>query len=136
MSSMRGGGAAEMRDGSRVGLLPLVRQLATDALRYWEPRRLVYDAILVLIVVACFFASWPSSKSALSWEKFQDLFVLAVLANVFYCAAYVVDLFVQLSGFRTAWIRWRWVLLAIGTAFAGIIARTVSIELFSRGGGG
>jgi hypothetical protein len=33
------------------------------------------------------------------------LFFLAVLANVCYCAVYVVDFFVQFSGLREAWAK-------------------------------
>jgi hypothetical protein len=50
------------------------------------------------------------------------LFVLAVLANVCYCACYAADLPLQLSGFRDRWRRWRFLLWLVGTAFAGVIA--------------
>jgi len=49
-------------------------------------------------------------------------FFLGVLANVCYCAVYVVDLFVQFSGLRDAWGKWRVAVLSVGTAFAGVIA--------------
>ena len=58
------------------------------------------------------------------------LFVLAVLANVAYCAAYLGDVFVQISGFREGWLRWRWLLFVVGTAFAAAITRFFSIGFF------
>jgi hypothetical protein len=49
-------------------------------------------------------------------------FFLAVLANVCYCAVYVVDLFVQFSGLRESWAKGRLPMLLVGTAFAAVIA--------------
>jgi hypothetical protein len=48
------------------------------------------------------------------------------LANVAYCAAYVVDIAVQLSAFHASWKSYRWVLFAIGVVFASIIARFIA----------
>lgn len=100
-----------------------VRQAITDALRYWEPRRLAYNGVLVLVVLTCFFWRYPASKIALSVDSLLFLFVLAVLANVAYCAAYVPDVFAQLSGFRDQWQRYRWIVFVIGLLFAGVLAR-------------
>jgi hypothetical protein len=59
------------------------------------------------------------------------LFVLAVLANVAYCAAYIVDVVAQISAFRSTWLRIRWMLLGLGVLFAGV--RAVSHKLhFTR----
>lgn len=92
-----------------------------NALRYWEPRRLVYNGVLALVVIAEFAAAWPESRERLSFDTLVGLFFLAVLANVAYCAVYVVDLFVQFSGLDAAWRRGRVVLLIVGTAFAAAI---------------
>src|SRR5713101_786639 len=74
--------------------------VATNAVQYWEPRRILYNAVLAVVVLGCFFASWPASRLALSWDTLQHLFILAVLANVLYCSAYIADIFAQLSGFQ------------------------------------
>jgi hypothetical protein len=108
-----------------------LRQSATDAIRYWEPRRLVYNAVLAAIVLINFAIRYPQSKSALNFEAAQMLFVLAVIANAAYCAAYAVDVFAQTSGFADVWRKYRWVLFAIGLVFAGILARFVSSGLLS-----
>jgi len=73
------------------------------------------------------------SDSLRYWEPRRIVFILAVLANVCYCAAYLGDLFVQVSGFRAAWQSWRWVLFAIGVAFAAIITRWFAIAFFTSG---
>jgi hypothetical protein len=102
---------------------------AADAMRYWEPRRLVYNTVMLLVVFAHYFAGWPDSRAALTRDTLFMLFVLAVLANIAYCAAYAVDLFVQYSDLRQAWSRWRGLLLAIGTAFAAILAHYFSLAI-------
>lgn len=57
--------------------------------------------------------------------------MLAVIANVAYCAAYVVDIFAQASGFRELWQRYRKVLFVIGTLFAAIITRFIALGMFA-----
>jgi hypothetical protein len=109
-----------------------VRDMLTDAIRYWEFRRIAYNAILVAIVVVVFMLQWPDSRSTLSANVVQSLFILAVLANVAYCAAYVVDIAAQYSGFCATWKRYRWLLFAIGVVFAGILARFIAAAMFSH----
>src|SRR5690242_13730615 len=91
-----------------------VRDALTDAIRYWELRRIAYNVILAVVVVLEFILQWPESRMALSASSVQTLFILAVLANVAYCAAYVVDVAAQYSGFRATWKRYRWLLFAVG----------------------
>ena len=93
-----------------------------DALKYWEPRRIIYNAVLAAVVLGHVWARWPDSRASLSVDTFLGLFFLAVLANVCYCAVYVVDLFVQFSGLHDAWARGRVGVLVVGTAFAAVIA--------------
>jgi len=50
---------------------------------------------------------------------------------VCYCAAYIVDLFVQFSGLDTAWSKGRIVLLIVGTVFAAVIAHFFAMTMFS-----
>jgi hypothetical protein len=107
-----------------------LRENATDAIRYWEPRRLIYNAVLAAIVLIYFVMSYPASKAQLSLESAQGVFLLAVLANVAYCTAYVVDVFAQISGYRELWQKYRWILFVIGALFAGIITRFVAMGMF------
>lgn len=108
-----------------------LREMVTDAIRYWEPRRLIYNAVLSLIVVGYFCGSLPGSRTELSFDGLLFVFILAVLANLCYCAAYLADIFAQFSGFRVLWLRWRWLLLALGITFAGIITRFFALGFFS-----
>jgi len=109
-----------------------LRDVLTDAIRYWELRRIAYNAILAAVVVVVFVLHWPQSGSALSADMAQTLFILAVLANVAYCAAYVADFVAQYSGFRATWQRHRWLLFVVGVVFASIIARFFAVGMFSH----
>jgi len=107
-----------------------IRERATEAIRYWEPRRVAYNVVLFAIVAIYFYLGLPHSRQMAGINGILLLFLLAVLANVAYCAAYVVDLFAQLSGFREEWRRYRWILFAIGLAFASVLTRFWSMGLF------
>jgi len=102
-----------------------LRTYAANALRYWEPRRFVYNAVLACVVVTHYVLALPVSRQKLSFDLLLGLFILAVLANIAYCAVYVADLFVQFSGLDAAWRRGRIALLIVGTAFAATIAHFV-----------
>jgi hypothetical protein len=97
------------------------RELISDAIGYWEPRRAGYNLVLTAIVLGWVGVTWPHFRSALTGRSALAIFVLAVLANICYCAAYLVDVTVQYSTFRDPWRKRRWVLWVIGSAFAGVI---------------
>jgi hypothetical protein len=106
------------------------REMATDAIRYWEPRRLIFNGALALIVIVYFLLGWPTSLRTFTIDGILFLFLLAVASNILYCAAYVVDVFAQFSGFRDVWVRFRWILLTVGIVFAGIITRFFALGFF------
>ena len=64
--------------------------------------------------------TWPL-KSALTLQTLVFFFVLALLANICYCAAYLADVPLQFSLFRVVWRRWRWGLWTVGVIFAVVI---------------
>ena len=107
-----------------------LRDSFTNAIQFWEPRRLIYNLVLAAVVLAYFVAGYPASKAVLSGDFALGVFLLAVVANVAYCAAYLADIFVQTSGFREVWQRARWVLFVIGTLFAAVITRFVAMGMF------
>lgn len=110
-----------------------VRDYLTDAIRFWEPRRVIYNVVLAAIVIAYFWVGYPQSKTAITVDLALSLCMLAVFANVAYCAAYLADVFVQASGFREVWQRSQWVLFALGTAVAAIITRFMAMTMFRPG---
>ena len=117
-----GGSAPAGADGPVASLA----ELTTDALRYWELRRIFYNLLLAMIVIAHFAAAWPRSREALTVDGALGLFLLAVVANVAYSVVYAADLFIQFSGFRASRGAWRRVLLAVGFAFAAVLTHFVA----------
>ncbi len=99
-----------------------LREIVTDAIGYWERRRILYNAILAAVVALWFLVTWPHFKPALTLQTLLFFFVLAMLANVCYCAAYLADVPMQYSLFQTVWRRWRWGLWTFGMIFAIVIA--------------
>lgn len=84
------------------------REILSDAIRYWEQRRIAYNLILTAVVVIWIVSTWPHFRVALTWSSLLALVVLAMLANVSYCAAYLADIPMQFSCFRELWRRRRW----------------------------
>jgi hypothetical protein len=107
-----------------------VREKFGDAIKYWEPRRLVYNAALAATVLVYFFRGYPASRHNLDVNLVLLIFLLAVMANVAYCAAYLADAFAQFSALDDQWRRYRWVLFLIGLAFAMVITRFFAMGLF------
>ncbi|GAC1663232.1 MAG: hypothetical protein PVS2B2_21700 [Candidatus Acidiferrum sp.] len=99
-----------------------IRGLFADAIRFWEPRRLVYNFVLTAIVVIWVAATWPHFRTGLTLSTLPPLGILALLANVCYCAAYLVDIPLQQSSFDSLWKRRRWILWLLGTLFAILLA--------------
>jgi hypothetical protein len=108
-----------------------LRESLTDAIGYWEPLRLLYNAVLIAIVLIYFWMGYPSTKAELSVDSILFIFLLAVMANVAYCAAYLIDIFAQSSGFREKWRKNRWILFAIGLLFAGVLTRFWAAAMFT-----
>ena len=105
-------------------------EILTDAFRYWELRRNPYNAVLAAVVAALFLIGWPTSLGHVTVNSAELIFVLAILANVAYCAANVVDVAAQSSGYRATWKRCRWMLFVIGVLFASILARFFAAKIF------
>lgn len=62
-----------------------------DAVRWWEKRRITYNAVLTALFVALAIRTWPRLRPELGPDKILPLVVLALLANVCYSTAYVID---------------------------------------------
>ena len=94
------------------------RDVFPDAIRYWEPRRLIYNFVLAAVAVAWVVGTWPHFRPALTLIHLLQLSVLALLANVCYCAAYLVDIPMLHSDLSAGWRQRRWILFLLGTLFA------------------
>ena len=104
-----------------AGPTAFFRENLVDALRFWEPRRILYNAILAAVTISWFAATWPHFRPALQRQYLVPLTGLALIANVLYCAAYLVDIPMQRSSLSVTWKRRRWALWLIGTLFAFLL---------------
>jgi hypothetical protein len=99
------------------------RSALRDAIHYWERRRIFYNVALIAVVLAWIAGTWPHFRPALNLPTLGIMAVLALLANVCYCAAYLVDIPAQHWSFATAWWqRGRLGLWSAGTLFAALLA--------------
>jgi hypothetical protein len=89
-----------------------------NATRFWESRRLLYNAILTATALFWLTKDWTHFRPALSWYFLGVIAVLALLANLCYCAAYLADLAIQSLLPNRAWNRSRWAIFTLGTLFA------------------
>ena len=119
-----------MSDEKQQSGKPGIREILTDALRFWEWRRLFYNLVLAAVVLLEFARLLPGSKAALQFDTGLTLFLLAVLANAAYCAAYLVELLVQFSEYREPWRRRRIAVWLIGTLFAAVLTHFFSTGIF------
>ncbi|MBA4072575.1 MAG: hypothetical protein C0497_12180 [Gemmatimonas sp.] len=62
-----------------------------EAVRWWESRRITYNAILTALFVALTIRTWPRLQPELGPDKILPLIVLALLANLCYSTAYLLD---------------------------------------------
>src|SRR5205807_10173486 len=76
-----------------------LRDILSDAIRYWESRRIAYNAVLGAVVVGWVAVTWPHFRTAFTLPSLLPLFVLAVMANVCYCAAFLDVITEQYSAY-------------------------------------
>ena len=110
------------------------RDYLGNAIRYWEPRRIVYNLLLAAIVVVHYVMGLPFSRTVVQLNSLLLLFLLSVLANVAYCAAYLPDVFAQMSSARGSWLRYRWALFIVGLLFAAVLTHFWSLAMFDHNG--
>ena len=90
-----------------------------EAVRYWETRRIAYNAVLTAVAVVWVAATWPHFRGALTLEHTAALVVLALLANACYCAAYLVEL--PVAEVSSNWAKRRWMLWLAGVVVAFVL---------------
>ena len=99
------------KTGSRFG----------EAARFWEPRRIWYNGALLVVVLLWVALTWPHFRPALTLEALGKMTVLALLANICYCAAYLVEFFLQAVESDVNRRRFRWAVWILGMLFALLV---------------
>ncbi len=98
------------------------RELLSSSARFWEPRRILYNLILLAVCLVWLVAYWPHFRPALHLDTLVPMTVLALFANLCYSAAYLVDVPLLTSTARATWPSRRWILWLVGTLFAILLA--------------
>jgi len=88
------------------------------AVRFWEPRRLIYNLVLAAFVLAWLVGTWPHFRPAMTLLGAFQLAIFALLANLCYCAAYIPEAIVQPFASITNRFPWRSALWVLGTVLA------------------
>ncbi|HVN17387.1 MAG TPA: hypothetical protein VMU05_01400 [Dongiaceae bacterium] len=92
-----------------------------EAARFWESRRAWYNGALLLVVLVWLAWTWPHFRPALTLDSLGKMLVLALLANLCYSAAYVVEFFLRAVSSGTAHRRLRWAVFVLGLLLALLI---------------
>jgi hypothetical protein len=103
------------------------KQSVANALRYWESRRVLYNAVLTAVAAGWVILTWPHFRSVRLMDvppgdahpALTILIILVFLANLCYSAAYLVDIPLQFT--FVTWQKYRWGLLLTGTLFAILV---------------
>ena len=93
-----------------------------EAARFWEPRRLIYNLLLLAVTVTWVLATWPHFRPAMNLTAALRISLLGLLANVCYSAAYLVEF--ALPGASSGKVRQglRWAVWLVGTILAFVLA--------------
>lgn len=98
-----------------------------DAVSYWERKRILYNAVLVVLTLICWGPDiLPGGPRAWIGGGLVVL-VFAGIANVLYSLAYPVDLVLQMSPYRTLWLSSRWLLFTTGLLLAVCLALQIML---------
>lgn len=89
-----------------------------DAARFWERRRLLYNLLLLAVVLLWVMNTWPHFRPAITLQSLGIMIVLALLANLCYCAGYLAEILIQNVTSSVAWQRQRWAVWVVGTLLA------------------
>jgi len=104
--------------GSSPKALGRLPESFNAALRFWEPRRLIYNLVLTGFVLAWLLGTWPHFRPVMTLEGALQLAFFALLANLCYSAAYLAELILQPLAPSARWLRWRSALWVFGTVLA------------------
>ena len=105
-----------------------LRSLFADAVCYWERKRIIYNGVLAILVLACWGADILSGGPRQWLGAAFVLVVFAGVANALYCIAYPVDLAFQMTPLKGGWKRFRWLLFTAGLLLASLLALWIMLR--------
>jgi hypothetical protein len=100
---------------------PAVVSAPREAARFWERGRILYNAILTVVVLLWLALTWPHFRPSLTLGSLEAFLVLGLLASLCYSAAYLAEFFIQLLASGPSRRRTRIALFVLGTLFALVL---------------
>jgi len=98
-----------------------LRELFAASARFWELRRIAYNFLLSLVAVVWVVATWPHFRPVFAMVPLLQFAGLALLANVCYSSAYLLEFSLQVSPLQNSLPRLRRGLWMLGTLLALIL---------------
>ena len=92
-----------------------------DAAGWWERHRIAYNLVLAAAFLALTIRTWPRLQPELTRAALPPLVFLALLANLCYSTAYVVDPLLRTTMSPPRRDRRRWMLWFVGTLLAMLL---------------
>lgn len=96
--------------------------ILSGAFGFWERGRIIYNAILLVVVFLWVVLSWPHFQPSLTLGSLLAMTALAVFANLCYSAAYLAEIGMRLAFPGVALRRFRWIIFVLGTLLAILLA--------------
>ena len=93
-----------------------------DAAQFWERQRILYNGVILAVVVLWVVVTWPHFRPAMSFVALGKMAVLAVLANLSYCAGYAMEGFIQPLAEQAYWRKLRWAVWTAGVLLAILLS--------------
>jgi hypothetical protein len=78
--------------------------------------------VLLALVLSWVVVTWPHFRSALSFVALGKMAVLALLANLCYCAGYAMEGFIQPLVEQAYWRKLRWAVWTAGVLLAILLS--------------
>lgn len=114
-------------ESPRFSVGRLLHAIFIEGGRFWERGRLAYNGIQLMLVGIMVATRWPDSRHLFVDANPGNFFTFAIIANLLYCAAYLVEALLQLPWLKPEPRPVRWCVLIRGTFFACILT-VVALE--------
>lgn len=112
----------------------LERDHIRSAVRFWEFARILYNLALLTLVMILLFVNLGAVEWSVIVSWAPGMFMLAIVANVLFCAAYPLDLIAQATPLNAYITPIRWTLLVLGTLQAIALAVILLFGMTFAGG--
>ena len=108
---------------------PELKSILGAAIRYWEPRRLIYNLAMIIVLLIPFGLNGKFHQ-LIDSVTLTTLFILGFIANILYFCAYIPDLALRYSDLSESWqSRGRSIIFVAGLIFALVLTFTIALGM-------